>query len=92
MEIFCVPVLAILCYCIAEILKVSILRKKRQYRYIPVIVGVSGGILGCISYYISPELICNVTSPITAIAIGVGSGLSATGGNQIMKQFLKKEK
>ena len=85
MDFFCVPVLAIICYCVGELLKMSIL-------YIPAIVGVSGGILGCISYYISPELICNVTSPITAIAIGIGSGLSATGGNQIMKQFFKREK
>ncbi len=92
MDFFCVPVLAIICYCVGELLKMSILRKKRQHKYIPAIVGVSGGILGCISYYISPELICNVTSPITAIAIGIGSGLSATGGNQIMKQFFKKEK
>ena len=66
---------------------VNIFIKKK---YLPVVAGVSGLILGIISFYLVPELIGN-TNLLTSIAIGIVSGLAATGSNQILKQIRKEE-
>ena len=85
-----IPVITILCYLIGEFFKVVILRKKKRYKYIPTIVGGIGGMLGLIIYYVSPDLLFNVTSPFLAVAIGIMSGLASTGGNELIKQIIKK--
>jgi len=46
--------------------------------------------LGLIIYYVSPDLLFNVTSPFLAVAIGITSGLASTGGNELIKQIIKK--
>lgn len=55
---------------------------------IPVIVGVSGGILGAIGMYIIPNF--PASDIMNAIAVGIISGLASTGINQIYKQFSGK--
>lgn len=55
--------------------------------YIPVIVGVAGGILGVLGMYVIPEFPAN--DILNAIAVGIVSGLSSTGVNQIYKQVGK---
>lgn len=52
--------------------------------YIPIIVGVAGGILGVIGMYVIPDFPAN--DILNAIAVGIVSGLSSTGVNQIYKQ------
>ena len=52
--------------------------------YIPIIVGVTGGILGVIGMYVIPDFPAN--DILNAIAVGIVSGLSSTGVNQIYKQ------
>ena len=52
--------------------------------YIPIIVGVAGGILGVIGMYVIPGFPAN--DILNAIAVGIVSGLSSTGVNQIYKQ------
>lgn len=52
--------------------------------YIPIIVGVAGGILGVIGMYVIPDFPAN--DILNAIAVGIVSGLSSTGINQIYKQ------
>ena len=91
MEMVSIPVITILCYFLGEFFKLVILRKKKIYKYIPIIVGGIGGILGLLIYYISPELLFNTTNPFVAMAIGIVSGLASTGGNEIVKKILKKE-
>lgn len=55
-------------------------------KWIPVIVGVVGGILGAIGYLTGmPDFPAN--DIITAIAVGIASGLAATGVNQVIKQL-----
>lgn len=54
---------------------------------IPVIVGISGGILGVIGMYIMPDFPAH--DILNAIAIGIVSGLASTGVNQIYKQVSK---
>ncbi len=91
MEIISIPVITIICYLLGEFFKLIILRKKKRYKYIPIIVGGIGGALGLMIYFISPELLLNTTNPFVAIAIGIISGLASTGGNELVKQILKKE-
>ncbi len=55
--------------------------------YIPVIVGAVGGILGAVGMYVMPEFPAN--DIMTAIAVGIVSGLASTGVNQIYKQVKK---
>ena len=90
MEYISIPVITILCYLAGEFFKLVILKKKKSFKYIPVIVGGIGGALGLTIYYISPELLLNITNPFMAIAIGIVSGLASTGSNELVKQILKK--
>jgi hypothetical protein len=54
---------------------------------IPVIVGISGGILGIAGMYIMPGFPAD--NILDAIAVGIVSGLASTGVNQIYKQATK---
>lgn len=56
-------------------------------KIIPVIVGICGGILGVVGMYVIPDFPAN--DIITAIAVGIMSGLASTGVNQIYKQTTK---
>jgi hypothetical protein len=55
--------------------------------YIPVVVGIVGGILGVIGMYVIPDFPAN--DVLNAIAVGIVSGLASTGVNQIYKQVKK---
>ena len=55
-------------------------------KWIPVICGGSGIILGVVALYIGvPDF--PATDPLTAAAVGAVSGLAATGINQAFKQI-----
>lgn len=58
-------------------------------KWIPVVVGVTGGILGVVGMYTMPDF--PVHTIIDSIAVGIVSGLASTGADQVVKQF-KKEK
>ena len=60
-------------------------------RKIPVLMAVSGGVLGVITFFVEPSLLGEVGGIISAIIKGACSGLAATGINQIFKQSKKKE-
>lgn len=82
--IIAVPAIAIICYLVGMGVKASPLDDK----FIPIIVGVVGGIIGTVAYLTGmPNFPAN--DVITAIAVGIVSGLSSTGINQIWKQFKK---
>ena len=55
--------------------------------YIPVIVGAAGGVLGVAGMYLMPDF--PAQDIMNAIAIGIVSGLSSTGVNQVYKQIKK---
>lgn len=55
--------------------------------YIPIIVGITGGILGVIGMYVIPDF--PASDILNAIAVGIVSGLASTGVNQIYKQVKK---
>lgn len=55
-------------------------------KYIPVVCGVVGGLLGVVMFYI-PMTQFPASDPVSALAVGVVSGLAATGANQVFKQL-----
>ena len=82
-----VAAISVICYLIGQGVKVSPLDDK----FIPIICGASGAVLGIVAFFIKmPDF--PSTDIITAIAVGIVSGLAATGANQIYKQLTKEEK
>lgn len=73
--------ITVICYLIGQIIKATGLDNK----WIPCIVGVAGGALGIAGLYLMADF--PATEPVTAIAVGIVSGLAATGVNQVSKQL-----
>ncbi len=90
MEYIGLPAIIIICYLVGEIFKLLIFKKKRRYKYIPIVVGLFGAGLGLLIYYVAPEMI-DVNNPFHATAIGIISGLASTGTNELLKQILKEK-
>ena len=63
--------------------------KKIPDEWIPVIMAVIGGILGAVGMGVIPDF--PTSDYITAVAVGMFNGLSATGVNQVIKQAVQKE-
>ena len=84
MEIVTVAPIVMICYLIGMGLKAW---KKVADEKIPVLVGIAGGVIGIPAMYILPGF--PATDIITAIAVGIASGLAAVGANQIYKQSQK---
>lgn len=76
-----IAAITIICYVVAELCKAINITKK----WLPVICGICGGILGVVGMLVMPEF--PATDVLTAIAVGIVSGLAATGVNQIGKQL-----
>jgi hypothetical protein len=81
-----VAVITVLCYLIAALIKTTALDNK----WLPVICGVLGGILGVVGLYVMPSF--PASDPLTAAAVGIASGLAATGTNQVFKQLSRGNK
>ena len=57
-------------------------------KWLPSICGALGGLLGVAAMYINvPDF--PATDPLTALAVGIVSGLAATGADQVIKQIGK---
>lgn len=80
-----VAVIAVICYLIGAGLKAW---DKFDDRKIPVLMGVCGAILGVLAFYFAPNVI-PADDIITAIAIGIVSGFTATAINQVYRQSQK---
>ena len=81
----CVSIVAI-CYVVGMGCKAS---KRISDEWIPVIMAVIGGILGAVGMGVIQDF--PATDYITAVAVGMFNGLSATGVNQVIKQTVQKE-
>lgn len=76
-----IAAITIICYLIAEGIKATALDNK----WLPVICGFLGGCLGVVAMRVMPDF--PGTDILTSIAIGIVSGLAATGAHQIGKQL-----
>ena len=76
-----VAAITVIAYLVGEIVKITPLDNK----WIPVICGICGGALGVVGMLNMPEF--PATDYITAVAVGIVSGLAATGVNQIAQQL-----
>lgn len=85
-----VPIIVVCCYIVGEIYKVLFKNKQEAYKLIPILVAILGGLLGVLIFFTSPEMILNADNVWVALGIGIVSGASSTGTNQIIKQIRKK--
>lgn len=75
------PVICVICYGVAEVIKATPLDNK----WLPPICVVLGGVLGVVALNAAPELI-PANDILSAIAIGIVSGGFATTVHQTIKQ------
>ena len=76
-----VAAITVICLLIGQVVKATGLDNK----WIPIICGAAGGVLGVAGMFLMPEF--PATDYITAAAVGIVSGLAATGANQVVKQL-----
>lgn len=79
-----VVAIIVICYLVGLLVKASGLDNK----WIPIICGAAGIPLGVLGMIIMPDF--PATDYITAAAVGIASGLSATGVDQAIKQLSNK--
>ena len=91
MEFSSVPIILFICYMIGEIYKAIFKKKEEVYNLIPILLSITGGILGIIIYFTNKEMILNARNVWIALGIGIVSGASATGSNQMIKQIFQKK-
>lgn len=85
-----VPIIVVCCYCVGELYKQIFKNKPETHRFIPALLTFLGGVLGVVIYLTNPEMIFQAQNVWIAIGIGLVSGASATGTNQIIKQIFSK--
>lgn len=76
-----VAAITVISYLVAQAVKATALDNK----WLPVICGVCGGVMGCIGLYAMPDFPAN--DPLTAVAVGIVSGLAATGSHELIKKL-----
>ena len=76
-----VAAITVICYLVAQGVKATSLDNK----WLPVLCGVVGGVLGVVGMYVMPDY--PAKDVVTSVAVGIVSGLAATGINQIYKQL-----
>lgn len=74
--------IVVICYLVGLIVKAT---PWNNNKIIPIACGMAGAVLGVAGMYVMPEFPAN--DPITAVAVGIVSGLAATGADQIAKQL-----
>lgn len=84
-DIAAIPAITVICYLAAELIKATPLDNK----WLPVICGFLGGVIGVVALFVSPTII-PATDILTAIAVGIVSGFAATGVHQAFKQLSEK--
>lgn len=71
------------CYLLAMAIKAT---GRLDSKWLPVLCGVMGGALGLVALYTGLQGFL-ATDPLSALAIGIASGLASTGADQIVKQL-----
>ena len=80
-----VAAITVICYLVGLCVKAV---PNMADKYIPICCGVAGAVLGLVGLYLGlPDFPAG--DPVTAVAVGIVSGLAATGANQVFKQLGK---
>lgn len=86
-----IPAVASAVYGIIELLKRFVFCENEKFRkFIPLLAALMGAIITLIVFFVSPDLI-PATSWYSSVLLGLASGLSAVGVNQIKKQAERKD-
>lgn len=84
MGIASISSITVICYLAAELCKALGLEGK----WLPAICGILGALLGVAAMFVMPDFPAG--DIITALAVGIVSGLAATGANELVKQLSVK--
>lgn len=84
MDIIPVVAIVIIAYLVGECVKIT----KIDNKFIPVICGIVGGILGVIAWLTAVDI--GADNWLVACAVGIFYGLAATGSHQVIKQITEK--
>lgn len=84
MKFVAFPAIVVMCYLVGAVCKT--IGNEKLDKFIPVICGSLGAILGVVIFLTIPNFI-PAENWAVAVAIGIVSGFSATGINQIWKQL-----
>ncbi len=76
-----VAAITVICFLAGKIIKAS----KLDNKWLPCIVGVVGAALGLVGLWVMPDF--PAQEPLTALAVGIVSGLASTGAHQVAKQL-----
>ena len=82
-----VPAILVICYVCGECYK--LIFKKKHHKYIPIVVSILGAILGILIYITNPEMLM-VDNIYNALVLGLISGISSVGANEMIKQLIIK--
>ena len=80
-----VACITVICYLAARGVKQTPLANK----WLPTICGALGAVLGPVCMLVVPDFPAG--DPVTAVAVGIVSGLAATGADQLAKQLKKTQ-
>ena len=80
-----VAAITVICALVGQIVKAT----KLDNKWIPIIVGIAGLLLGIAGMRIMPDF--PAKDILSAMAVGIVSGLGATGIHQAVKQMSNKE-
>lgn len=90
LELISVPVIAAIVYWVINLIKYATKQNEKFMRFIPLVAAVLGAMLGIVAFYAVPSIV-PAENVFVAILVGIASGLTATGTNQIIKQLGKKD-
>ena len=89
-EFFSIPAISALSFGIVEIIKKTYDTEGRLKKLYPIISAFIGVLVGISAFLAQPDLIIG-DSLLSSVLVGMASGLSATGGNEIFRRIRKKE-
>ena len=88
-EIYSIPAVAALCFGFVELLKHALHNDRKVKNAYPLISTILGTVLGVIVYLVEPSFMAT-DSLLSSALVGMASGLSATGSNEIIQRIKHK--
>ncbi|MBR2891697.1 MAG: hypothetical protein IKC22_04895 [Bacilli bacterium] len=83
-----IPIILLICYVIGETYKLIFSKNRELFNLLPIILTAIGGILSIIMYVINNYNAFYIADFLQALQIGMISGASSTGVNQIIKKII----